>query len=167
MLVIFVVSLVMSLTGIITAHAKKNVEASSPHRITYDLGVSSGTAGDQSYTEAQLGLNYFLHDWLAWRNALFGRFGSGIESAYGVDTSARTYVNVELAEASGLTLFGGPGWRFVTQGKQAPFAEAGLVLNLGGLNLGGGVKSVFNEFIDRDAENDTQYFIILSGGGSL
>lgn len=136
------------------------------HRATYDLGFSVGSVGDIDYSELNLGLNYFFKSWLAWRNALFYRFNSEIDSVYGLDTSLRALFSTDLNVAS-LSVFGGPGFRFVSKGDNVPFAEAGLVIKTAGFAIGGGVKSFFNKMVDSDAENDTQYFISLSGSGQL
>lgn len=132
--------------------------------LTYDLGVSMGSSGGRNYSEASLGLNAFIADWFVWRNAGFGRFADATETVYGLDSSARFMADVGDREM-GLTAFVGPGYRFVTKGDSAPFAEAGLTVHAGGLSIGGGAKRVFNSAIRSDAADDTQYFIILSGSG--
>lgn len=134
--------------------------------ITYDLGASSGSYGGVTYTEVNLGLNFHLSRYLAWRNAGFGRFQSGVDNLYGLDTSMRSTLGADLG-VIGATVFGGPGFRFVTKGNNVPFLEGGLVLKLGPFELGGGVKTLIYNVINRDRENDTQYFLILAGGGSL
>ena len=136
-------------------------------RLTYDLGVSSGKSGDVTYSEIDLGLNFFIQPFLAWRNAIFARFVSEADNIYGLDSSARFIFNTRLSERSGVTTFGGPGVRVPSEGDVVPFVEGGLIFKAGGLSLGGGAKAIFNKAIDEDAENDTQYFIILSGSGSL
>jgi hypothetical protein len=135
-------------------------------RITYDLGASTGQFLGRSYTEATLGVNLYFNEYFAWRNAGFARFVQDRENVYGLDSSAR---GVFSAAGSGLgfTVFGGPGYRFVNRGDHAPFAEAGLVLRAGGLSVGGGVKTLMNSWVRSGAENDTQYFLILAGGGTL
>src|SRR4051812_49412132 len=104
-----------------------------PSELTYDLGVSSGSTNNHSYTEAGFGLNYHFMDYLAWRNALFGRFISGQDSVYGIDTSLRGQVAFGDRQM-GLSAFLGPGYRFVTKGDNAPFAEGGVILNAGGIS---------------------------------
>jgi hypothetical protein len=136
-------------------------------RVTYDVGVSSGKSNDISYTEMNLGLNWWFHESFAWRNSFFGRFQTGVDNIYGLDTSIRGSHTVELGEESSMNLFLGPGWRFVNEGKNAPIAEGGLVMKLGGLSIGGGAKAVFNKVVDKTMEDDIQYFIILGGGGTL
>lgn len=134
--------------------------------LTWDLGASTGKAGGVSYTEANLGLNYYLKSWLVWRNALWGRFASGIDTIYGLDSSIR-FIYATGSRSLGFTAFAGPGYRFASQGISPPFAEAGVVFKLGGFNLGGGVKSLFFNMVNSTYEADTQFFIILSGGGSM
>jgi hypothetical protein len=134
--------------------------------LTYDMGVSTGSSGGRSYSEASLGLNAFISDWFVWRNAGFGRFSDATETVYGLDSSARLMADIG-DRAIGMTAFVGPGYRFVTRGDSAPFAEAGLTLHAGGLSIGGGAKRVFNSAIRSDAADDTQYFIVLSGSGRI
>lgn len=171
LLVVFAVCLSMGFT--ITAYGQAGGSAAEATdnpdnwRMTFDLGLSTGAVNDRNYTEANLGLNLYMKRWFAWRNAVFGRFASGVDTVYGLDTGARGILDIDFGPVGGLTTFAGPGWRFVNEGKNAPFVEAGLVFKLVGINLGGGVKSVMNKAIDKNLENDTQYFIILSGGGSL
>ncbi len=136
-------------------------------QFTYDLGVSAGSAGGRSYTEAHLGINTFFDHWMAWRNAGFARFISDADNIFGVDSSLRGIYSAQAGNIGGVTFFGGPGYRFVNRGKSVPFAEAGLVLRLASLAVGGGVKVFMNRLVDKDLGSDTQYFLILSGAGSL
>ncbi len=136
-------------------------------RATFDLGISAGSVGKTNYTEGNLGLNLYFTKFLALRNALWGRFSSGLDTTYGLDTSLRGILNMDLGPVGGITTFAGPGYRFANQGFNVPFAEAGLVLKLVGFAIGGGAKVLMNGWKTKGAENDTQYFIILSGGGSL
>lgn len=138
----------------------------SDFRITYDLGASTGSYSNKTYTEINLGVNLYVYPFLAWRNAAFARFLSGANNVYGLDSSVRGILELG-GSGLGMTAFAGPGFRFVNEGRNVPFGEAGAVFKLGGLNIGGGVKTLFNKFADSALENDTQYFIILAGGGSL
>jgi hypothetical protein len=151
--------------------------SSSDLRFTYDVSASVGSvsnsAGNSSYTEIALGLNSFFSDWFVWRNSGFTRMGQGYDGTYGLDSSARFVLNLGDS-AFGLNAFLGPGYRVIlnqstgaNQTDSAPFAEAGAVFRLGGLNLGGGMKSVFNSLVRQGSKDDVQYFLILSGGGSL
>ncbi len=136
-------------------------------RFTYDLGISAGSAGGRSYTEAQLGINTYFDHWLAWRNAGFGRFISDADNIFGVDTSLRGIYSAQAGQLAGATFFGGPGYRFANRMKDVPFVEGGLVLRLASLAIGGGVKVFMNRLVDKNLGSDTQYFLILSGAGSL
>lgn len=135
-------------------------------RITFDLGASTGSIGDVTYTEAALGVNVYFYEWLAWRNAVFGRFQTGQETITGLDTSLRPILALGNG-VLGLTAFGGPGYRFVSRGDHVPFLEGGLVFRLVGLSIGGGVKRLLTSAVRSGAPNDTQYFLILAGGGRL
>lgn len=132
------------------------------YALTFDLGLSAGSVNNVSYTEVNLGLNAYFWEWLNWRNALFGRFPSSGNSIYGLDSSVRGILHLPL-----LTAFAGPGYRFANEGQSAPFGEAGLILKVAGISLGGGVKTILNSWVTPNAPNDTQYFLILAGGGSL
>jgi hypothetical protein len=148
---------------------RKRESRSSPlglEKLTFDLGGSFGSIGNTNYSEFNLGLNAYVYDWLAWRNALFARFATGYDTIYGLDSSVRGIFSLSGGIA-GFTIFAGPGFRFVNKGSNVPFAEAGLVLKLIGIAIGGGVKVLLNSWAISGAPNDTQYFIILSGGGSL
>lgn len=134
-------------------------------RLTYDLGLSSGQLNGANYTELGIGLSAYFRRWLAWRNEIFARFTSGASNAYGLDSSVRGVWNV--GGALGFTAFAGPGYRFVTVGGNTPLVEAGLVFKFAGIALGGGMKTLLNSWVQSGAANDSQYFIILGGGGSL
>lgn len=141
---------------------------------TYDLGGATGNRGDQSYTEINLGLNWKLTDYFVWRNAVFSRMSSGSETLYGLDTTARFQYSATSQDGRfGLGFFGGPGYRFSKSENSALFAEAGVQFKLGGINLGGGVKYFTYPNPGKDssgadlAKNDTVYFLILQGGGTL
>ena len=135
-------------------------------RMTFDIGGSFGSYGDQSYTELNLGLNTYFSEYFAWRNAVFGRFSQQSENIFGLDTSLRGIYSYGLG-GTGFTAFAGPGYRFVNRGSSAPLLEGGLVLHLAGLSIGGGVKTVLTSVVQSGVKNDTQYFIILAGSGSL
>lgn len=143
-------------------------------KLTYDLGGAAGTYVGQSYTEINLGLNWKLADYLVWRNAVFARMVSGADNLYGLDTSLRLQHYASSDDGQfGLGFFGGPGYRISKTNASAFFAEAGVQVKLGGINLGGGVKyfSYPNPGNDSTGNklptNDTVYFLILSGGGTL
>jgi hypothetical protein len=156
---------------VIASKVEEDLDTSEEHeapysKFTWDLGFSTGSSGGVSYSEADVGLNYFLKHWLAWRNAVFGRFVSP-ENIYGLDTSARLFYTLGLGERSSVTIFGGPGYRFVTKGINVPFAEGGVVTHLGGFSIGGGAKTFFTQMVQPGASPDTLYFLIISGGGAF
>lgn len=142
-------------------------------RMTYDLSASTGSNNGLSYTEINLGLNWFFTDWASWRNAAFSRQGQGMPSVQGLDSSLRFNAAVGSDDRSfGVDAFAGPGIRLATNKYNAAFGEAGVVFRLGGLRLGAGVKAL-NYFADREIDgvsipkNENQYFIIIGGGGTL
>ena len=141
-----------------------------PPRATFDLGGSVGsyTAGgtSYSYTEIDVGLNLYFADWLDWRNAPFARFGSQASNLYGLDSTLRGILSMGGQEL-GATFFAGPGWRFTNTGNDVPFAEAGLVLKFSQVAVGGGLRTFLQSWVGANSTNDTQYFLILSGGGNL
>lgn len=152
----------------------RQVSASSRPTFTYDVGGSVGNYNGTSYSEVNLGLNWHFNDYLTWRNAVFSRFGSEQASASGLDTSMRFDYGLQSQGGSlGFNVFAGPGYRFSKNEYSAAFAEAGLTVKLGGLNIGGGAK-LMNYTSPGTAsdgsnlpKNDVTYFIILAGGGAF
>jgi hypothetical protein len=141
---------------------------------TYDLGLSTGNYSDHSYTEIQGGLNWYLLDSVAWRNALFTRFGSEIDSASGLDTSLRYVYNSPRDERGfGVGFFAGPGYRISNKENSGLFGEAGATVKAGGFAIGGGVKSISYSSPGKDSrgvelsKSDTVVFLILAGGGAF
>lgn len=164
----------LCLLATVPTFAQRSRQAASASTLSWDLGASMGSYGGSSYTEINLGLNWLLTDYLIWRNAAFGRMVTGAENVYGLDTSLRfqTYASTS-DDTFGIGFFAGPGYRFANTNYTAAFAEGGLLLKLGGLNIGGGVKQFYysNPGTDvngnRLANSDTVFFLILSGGGAL
>jgi len=136
---------------------------------TYDLGLSSGKTNDKTYTEVQLGLNWNLSEYLAWRNALFTRFGSGIESTSGLDTSARLNYNSDREPGEfGIGVFAGPGLRISKKENTGVFGEAGVTLKGPGLAIGAVVKSIhYPAPADGEPKNETVVSLILGASGAL
>jgi hypothetical protein len=134
--------------------------------MTFDLGASGGSYENKDYMEINLGVNAYVSEYLAWRNAFFGRFQSGVDNLYGLDSSMRAILGLDLGIA-GISAFAGPGFRFVTKGNHVPFLEGGAIIKVGPFSIGGGVKSLVYNVINRERTNDIQYFFILAGGGSL
>lgn len=143
-------------------------------RMSYDIGAATGTENNSSYTEMNLALNWYVVDWLNWRNAVFTRFGSEVTSVSGLDTSLLgIYEAYTEGYTFGFKAFAGPGLRFASANNNAATAEAGLIFKLGGIQIGGGARymSYYNTREDRYRrvlpQDETQYFIVLAGGGSL
>lgn len=164
-----------SLSGYSQKRGKVYTEVSGNSKVTYDLSASFGNYNNKTYNEITLGLNWIMADWFNWRNAGFSRFGEGVDTVSGLDSSARFQGGFE-SDGGGFGVHGfiGPGVRLATQNYNAAFGEVGLVFNLGGLKIGGGAKSLYY-FSDRKdstngatlPKNDNQIFLILSGSGSF
>jgi hypothetical protein len=140
---------------------------------TYDVGAASGSYNGSNYSEINLGLNWFFMDSVAWRNSLFTRFGSGVDSATGVDTSLRYTFNTDPRSTLGLGFFAGGGYRLTKTQDAGPFAEGGLTLRAGGLSVGVGLKEIFYPSPGTDStgtklpDHDSTVFLILAGGGAF
>lgn len=139
----------------------------SAKRWSFDLGASSGSYQSSNYSEFNIGLNYFIKEWLAFRNAAFARFDSNKENIYGLDTSFRAIGRFLLSSSFGVTVFAGPGYRFVNRGTNVPFSEGGLLFKIGGFSLGAGAKMLMYPLVQSGAANDSQFFLIFAGGGSF
>ncbi len=141
--------------------------------LTYDLGASTGTYNENSYSEINLGLNWYLTEHVVWRNSLFTRFGSNIDGSSGLDTSARWVANTPASENFVFGVFAGPGYRISNKENSGIFAEAGFLLKAFGLGAGLGFKSLTynspgtNSNGTERAKTDTTIFIILAGGGGF
>lgn len=140
----------------------------------YDIGVSSGENSGFSYTEIQLGLNWYATDYLIWRNAAFSKFGSEIDSTGGLDTSVRLAYDMTTEDGElGLGVFAGPGYRISDKQNSGVFGEAGVKVKALGFLLGLGVKSITYNSPGRAPDGtpfdkrDTTTFIILGGGGAF
>lgn len=147
---------------------------SSDSKFTYDLSASFGNYNDSSYNEINLGLNWIMGENVNWRNSIFNRFGSNTSSISGLDSSLRLQTTSTTEdETFGFHAFIGPGVRLASENWNAVFGEAGLVFKIGGINIGGGVKSISYLENRKDKsnqelpKNDQQVFLILSGGGSI
>jgi hypothetical protein len=150
-----------------SAYLPSTAKADLPdnQRLRFDIGASTGKTGDTTYTEANLGISLQVVRGLVWRNSLFGRFQSETKDLYGIDSSIRGVLDLGDGE-TGLNLFVAPGYRFTSDSDRepAPFGEAGLTLRAGGISIGGGIKTIFNKWVNSGLENDTQYFVTLGGG---
>lgn len=141
---------------------------------SYDLSGASGTRYGESYSEVHLGLNYYPNKYLNWRNSVFSQFGSQIDAVYGLDSAALfNYSQYNQNRSLGIELYAGPGMRLATEKANAGFGKAGITFSVGGLRIGGGVQGFhyLEERVDNQGrvlpQNETQYFVILSGGGKF
>ncbi len=162
---IFITLFILSAIPLAT-QAKEQGSEDLFYKKTFDLGLATGSTNSFSYTEVDLALNLYFNPFIDFRNALFGRFISGSDNIFGLDSSVRGVLNADL-EVAGVTAFAGPGVRFPSRGSAAPFAEAGVVFRLLGISLGGGAKRIFNSAFSNSGPDETQYFLIIAGGGSL
>jgi hypothetical protein len=135
------------------------------------LGLSSGSSGQQSYTEINLGIGYFFTRWLEFHNAAFASLSrvtsTGTRNVYGLDSSLRGVVNTNLGGIAHIHAFAGPGYRLSESDFSTPFAEAGLITSIAGFSLGGGVRTLLYSMKNSSYSNENQYFIILSGTTSF
>jgi hypothetical protein len=149
----------------------QQISRSNHSTLSYDVSVSSGTYDNRTYSELQLGLNWYALDWLNWRNSVFQRFGSSdLDIVTGFDT-AFLFTKDAVADGGtfGIQGFIGPGYRFATKDNSGAFAEAGLIFAAGPLRVGVGAKSLYysNPRVDstgrESPRNDNQVFFILAG----
>ena len=140
----------------------------------YDLSAGSGRYNDVSYAEITAGLNWQFDEWWTWRNAIFHRFGSNMDSITGLDTSVRLGNSFGTTNGDfGVDFYVGPGLRFASSNANAVFGEAGVGFKIVGLYLGIGMKSLYytqprvsSSGMDLP-KNDTQVYLVLAGGGSF
>jgi hypothetical protein len=144
----------------------------SDSRFTYDISGSQSRVDGRSFQEINLGLNWYLQDWLVWRNAAFQRQGDTIDTVYGLDSSLRLQEEwLTDNRVFGVRAFAGPGVRLASSDSNAEFAEAGIGFKLGGVTLGVGAKAL-HYFQTRKDNNDVtlpkdenQIFLTIAGGG--
>lgn len=158
-------------SSVVLAQANYRMEYRQHPTFTYDVGAASGSYNGNNYSEINLGLNWYFSDAVAWRNSLFTRFGTGVDSATGVDSSLRYTYNTDARATLGLGFFAGGGYRLTKTQDAGPFAEAGLTLRAGGLSVGAGIKEIFYPSPGTDSnggklpDHDSTVFLILAGGG--
>ncbi len=147
---------------------------SASSNLSYDLSGGVGSYDGNSYTEIDLGLNWYLQNWLIWRNSIFTQFGSSINTVYGLDTAAIFGTGFYTSSSKfGVEVFAGPGLRFANEDASGYFGKAGLTFAIGNLRIGGGAQVTKYYSTRRDKygfkmpDEEVQYFITLSGGGSL
>jgi hypothetical protein len=172
-LLVFGVFVYSSLTFARSMPAIRTLPTSHP-TFTYDVSASSGTENNNSYTEFKLGLNWYLTDWLNWRNAIFTRNGTNVKSTSGLDSSLlATYELTNEDKTLGVQAFVGPGVRLASEDNNAGTATAGVIFTLGGIRIGGGAQHLAYFKTRQDAsgadlpKSETQYFVVLAGGGSF
>ena len=143
-------------------------------RLSYDISGSQSTQNDRTYQELNIGLNWFLSDWLIFRNSAFQRQSQDQDTVYGLDSSLRLQHSLQNDENTlGFKVFGGPGIRIASEKSNAYFGEAGVGIRLGGINLTAGVKSLqyaekrYDSNGNKLPNTENQVFIGISGGGSL
>lgn len=143
-------------------------------RITYDVSGSQTTINDKTYQELNVGINWYLSNWLSWRNSAFQRQAQDEKTVYGLDTSFRLQKEwLNDSKTLGFKVFGGPGARIASERYNAYFGEAGVGFRLGGIQLSGGVKSYRYAHSREDnngvklPRNENHVFVTISGGGTL
>ncbi len=129
-------------------------------RFRFDGGGSVGSSNRGSFYEINLGVSYFVTEWLIWRNAPFFRFQSGATNSFGLDSSVRGQYSPPVAAEFSPTLMVGAGFRFINTGSHAPFAEAGLGLRVSDIQIQLGVKYIAGKLLDANVEDE----VIFNGG---
>jgi hypothetical protein len=153
-------------TPAIDAEAEVNTDEDSTDfkRWNLQIGVSSGNASGQSYTEVNLGIGYYFFKWLELENSLFTSLNR-VENISGLDSSLRGVLDTDLAGIAHIHLFAGAGYRFATKSDfDTVFGEAGLITSVSGFSIGGGVRDFLYSMKGGGRSDESQYFIILSGG---
>jgi hypothetical protein len=149
-------------------------QSNSRPQFSYDISGGVGSYDGNSYSQLQLGLNWYAYEWLNWRNAAFTQFGSTIKTVYGLDSSILFKTEAYTQSRSlGVEVFAGPGVRLASENSNAGFAQAGITFQLAGLRLGVGAQAL-HYWQDRTDKNDVtmprdemNYFITIAGGGSF
>jgi hypothetical protein len=157
--------------GVLAIHCAAQAGSST---LSYDVSGGSGSHNGNAYSEIHLGLNWYPTEWFNWRNSVFTQFGSTMNTIYGLDTAALfEYSAYTDARSLGVEFYAGPGLRFANEKSNAVFGKAGVTFAFGGLRLGGSVQQTryFSSRTDKDnyvlPKDETQYFITISGGGTI
>jgi len=129
-------------------------------RFRFDGGGSVGSSNRGSFYEINLGVSYYLLEWLVWRNAPFFRFQSSTPNSFGLDSSLRGQYSLPVAPEFSPSFMMGAGFRFINTGSHAPFAEFGLGLRVSGAQFQLGVKYIAGKLISDRVENE----VIFNGG---
>lgn len=142
--------------------------------MTYDISGAVGSYDGDAYTQITLGLNWYVHEHMNWRNSVFTQYGSNLNTTFGLDSAALFGTEFyNSGRTAGIEFFAGPGVRIANENSNAVTGTAGLTLALGGLRVGGGATylSYFETRHNKDGDalpkDEVQYFITLSGGGSF
>lgn len=129
-------------------------------RFRLDGGGSVGSSNRGSFYEINLGVSYYVTEWLIWRNAPFFRFQSGAANSFGLDSSVRGQYSPPVAAEFSPTLMVGAGFRFINTGSHAPFAEIGLGLRVSEIQIQLGVKYIASKLLHPGVEDE----VIFNGG---
>jgi len=148
-------------------HQKSESKNDSFTRLTYDVGGSTGNSGGASFYEMHLGIDYYILQWLVWRNAPFYRLPSHSTASFGLDSSLEGHYALDLAPDFKPSLQGGAGYRITNIHENAPFLEGGMGLHIKGLSINASVKYIMHSVVTKGDANEKIYTIGFSGGGSL
>ena len=138
-------------------------ETQSYPYISYDIGAGSGYSGEGAFIEAQIGLNTHFNRWITWRNSGFYRNQPDRDDFFGLDTSLLAGDRIRPTQRTQLLYQAGGGYRFTSIQEHAPFAEAGLSFQTGGLRLGANAKYLFYELVGDARDNELVFGISVSG----
>jgi hypothetical protein len=171
---IFLFCCVLTINSVSQAQSRRSVkQQDSFHHWTYDLGASTGSYNGNNYTELNLALNWNFSEYMTWRNSVFSRFGSNMDSVLGLDSSARLTLSSMGDSGLGIKFFIGPGYRFSNSDNSAVFGETGLTIQVAGLSVGAGMKGLYYSKPGKNADGtdkpktDSNIFLILAGGGAF
>jgi hypothetical protein len=157
------------------AQSRPRRQVGEPPLLSWDLAGAFGSFSGYSYSEIDVGLNYRFMPPFVWRNVAWDRIASAPVSAQGLDSSVRYELFSSLPDTSvGFRFYAGPGLRIATTNYSGYFGEAGVLLRMGGLNVGLGLK-VINYFTPGKDPNtnltlpsqDTMVLVTLAGGGGF
>lgn len=175
LLILFILATNLDLKAQVRRDSNQQVNTKTEMQfIEVDVSGSAGSYNGSSYTEAHLGVNLNFTENLTWRNSFFKRFNSsGNQDVTGLDSGVRYSIDT-LFDSGSIKLFAGPGYRWAEPSSQnALFADAGVGINLGAVNLSGGIKYLrydrpqLNSVGAEVNRDDTSYFLTVSGGKSF
>jgi hypothetical protein len=146
---------------------KGTAESPSFKRFSIDIGGSSNFSGTSGAYEANLGINFFILEWLVFRNAPFYRMQTGLSAQYGLDSSLQGRYSVQVIEGVTPNVQLGAGYRLINSGTSAPFFEGGAGINVKGLQVGATAKLLLNSAVANGASNEVLYSVNFSGSTGL